>query len=176
MAENRNPSVGGAGASGSFVPTKNQVPVPQRRTAFKPPGDDAIIIVVEPADRHDRWRAQLADDEVIVLASRQPFVDSARRLLERGHDPATVLLMRHKDSGVDSLRGQIGIAAGLTICERDDGRTPPTFKRWRPFPRTPVSPRSAANEGAGREEPEQELAGRPARTDDRDDLATGGGP
>jgi hypothetical protein len=36
------------------------------------------------------YEARLDDGHVLVTASRQPFVDAARRLLDLGYDPTTV--------------------------------------------------------------------------------------
>ena len=60
--------------------------------------------------------------------SRQPFLDAARKLLELGYDPKTILIMRHSKTGTESLRGPIGMAAKLTVAERPNG---PKFELYK---------------------------------------------
>ena len=77
--------------------------------------------------------------------SRQPFLDAARKLLELGYDPQTILIMRHSKTGTESLRGPIGEAAKLTVIERPNG---PKFElyesaasiRSRMPPKSPAKP------------------------------------
>jgi len=90
------------------------------------------ITVTPTAKRSGRYNARLGDGRVLVTASKQPFVDAARRLLDLGHDPTTVLVMRHAGSDTDCLTAQIGVAAKLRVKE-DRGR--PRFVPWEPFPR-----------------------------------------
>jgi hypothetical protein len=46
--------------------------------------------------------AKLAgDSHVLVTSSRTPFLDAARRLLELGYPPDTVLVMQHPNSQCD---------------------------------------------------------------------------
>ena len=73
---------------------------------------------------------------VIVAATRQPLLDGARALLERGADPDTTIILKHIGSEVESLRGRIGAAAKLTV----DEDSTPRFKRWKPFSRGAVQP------------------------------------
>ena len=91
-----------------------------------------ILIFVEPVSR-GRFCARLADGgRVIVRSSRQPFLDAARRLIDLGYDPTTLLVMRHAGSDTDCLIAQIGAAAKLRVKE-DRGR--PRFVPWEPIPR-----------------------------------------
>jgi hypothetical protein len=74
----------------------------------------------------------------MLCNSRQPFLDAARRLIEQGYDPATMLVMRHAGSSIDSLRAPLGVAACLTVDEHHG-----VFARWKPFSPSAVSPRIA---------------------------------
>jgi hypothetical protein len=60
--------------------------------------------------------------------SRQPFVDSARRLIEIGHDPNSTIEMRHLGASQFALRAPLGVAAALAVEEAAHG---PTFRRYR---------------------------------------------
>jgi hypothetical protein len=91
-----------------------------------------MIIVTPTAKRPGRYDARLGDGRVLVTASKQPFVDAARRLIGLGYEPTTVLVMRHAGSDTDCLTAQIGVAAKLRVKE-DRGR--PRFIPWEPFPR-----------------------------------------
>jgi hypothetical protein len=53
-----------------------------------------MIIVTPTAKRAGCYEARLDDGHVLVTGSKQPFVDAARRLIDLGHDPTTVLVMR----------------------------------------------------------------------------------
>ena len=105
------------------------------------------ITVTPTAKRSGRYDARLSDGCILVWASKQPFVDAARRLLDLGHDPTTVLVMRHAGSDTDCLTAQIGAAAKLRVKEDRGG---PRFVPWEPFPRRVKAPASAkANRAAG---------------------------
>ena len=92
-----------------------------------------ILIRVEPVGR-GRFSARLADGgQVIVRSSRQPFLDAARRLIDLGYEPTTVLVMRHAGSDIDCLTAQIGAAAKLRVKEPDRGRL--QFVEWEPITR-----------------------------------------
>ena len=71
------------------------------------------------------------DGEVIVVRTRQPLLDGARALLDAGHTPDTVAVMRHAGSDVNALTALIGVAAAYYIEEsaygpvlRSSGRPP----------------------------------------------------
>ena len=93
----------------------------------------SMMITVRPTARSSGcFDAHLVDGFDLVRASRKPFVDAARRLIELGHDPTTVLVMRHAGSDTDCLTAQIGAAAKLTVKE-DRGR--PRLVPWEPISR-----------------------------------------
>jgi hypothetical protein len=104
------------------------------------------LIVVEPVDRHGRFAARL-DGRVLVNSSRTPFLDAARRLIAEGADPSGIIIMRHRGSDVDALRARLGVAAGLTVEERDS-RTP-RFVRWKALHLTDGSSRTAEDDAPG---------------------------
>ena len=95
-----------------------------------------MIIIVNPAPYEKgrpnkvtgKFEARLEDGRMLVRASRTPFFDSARRLLDEGVDPGTILIMRHKGSTVDALRATVGAAAKLTVAERD--ASGPRIEKW----------------------------------------------
>jgi hypothetical protein len=71
-------------------------------------------------EKPGRYAAVLPDGRVLVQ-SRQPFYDGARKLLAEGVPPDTVLEARHKGSSVVALRSTVGEAAKWTVRERDKG-------------------------------------------------------
>jgi hypothetical protein len=79
--------------------------------------DDIVIIVNEHDDRHGRISSRLLDGTVVVASSRRPFLDGARVLLQQGHHPDQRLVMRHRGSSIDAMRGTIGEAAKWTVME-----------------------------------------------------------
>jgi len=84
-------------------------------------------IIIAPAGgqkQADVFRA--FQGEIVLAVSRTPFLDSARKLLELGHDPEEILVMRHQGSETVCLRARIGVAAKLIVNQ--DG---PRFARWR---------------------------------------------
>jgi hypothetical protein len=88
----------------------------------------AIEITIAPAGGKypaDVFTAFQGDIE--LATSTTPFFDSARRLLELGHDPREVLVMRHRGSATVCLRARIGVAARLTVFDRKSG---PQIERW----------------------------------------------
>ena len=91
-----------------------------------------MIIVTPTARRPGRYDARLEDGRVLVTASKQPFVDAARRLIGLGYDPTTVLVMRHAGSDTDCLTAQIGVAAKLRVKEDRNG---PRFVAYEPISR-----------------------------------------
>jgi hypothetical protein len=93
------------------------------------PDPTAILIIIEPVGYRGRFSARLDDGSVLVTASRQPFVDAARRLVGLGYDPTTVLVMRHTGSDTDALTGRIGAAAKLRVKE---GKGRPRFVAFDP--------------------------------------------
>jgi hypothetical protein len=63
-------------------------------------------------------------------ATRCPFLDACRALIEAGVDPGRTLVMRHKGSDADRLTGQIGKGAKLWVRE---GRRGADFASYSPF-------------------------------------------
>jgi hypothetical protein len=61
----------------------------------------------------------------LICRSRQPLLDSARKLLAEGYDPKTTLVLRYVGSEVDAMTATIGAAAKLTVNERG-----PYFYKW----------------------------------------------
>ena len=73
-----------------------------------------------------------------MCVSRQPFLDSARKLLARGHDRRTMLVMRWAGAKDWALRGSLKVAAKLTVDEHNG-----TFAKWKPYSRSAVPPGNA---------------------------------
>ena len=69
-------------------------------------GEPVVIITVTPAAYGKRGQLFSAsvDGRTIVTASTIPLLDGARTLAAEGHDPATVLVLRHAGSATDALR------------------------------------------------------------------------
>jgi hypothetical protein len=104
------------------------------------------LVTVSPNGAPDHYDA-FVNGKLVVSSSRQPFLDAARALLERGADSNSWLILRHADSDTDSLRAKVGVAAQLTVRDRVDGV--PTFRRLKPCqdsePASPMrSPKVAA--------------------------------
>ena len=85
-----------------------------------------MMIIVTPTARPGLYDACLDGDYILRRPSKQPFLDTARRLLNLGHDPMTVLVMRHAGSDTDCLTAQIG-AAATTGGEGGSGRARGSF-------------------------------------------------
>jgi hypothetical protein len=107
-------------------------------TAVRPV--DPVVVVCTPAGYGKRGPLFSAsfDGRTIVTASVTPFLDAARVLAAEGHDPATVLVLRHASSATDALRSTIGAAAKLTVVQEGDGA--PRFRPWKAFSRPAVAP------------------------------------
>jgi len=90
---------------------------------------ETVMITITPTagprGRRGYFDASLSDGRVLVRASRQPFLDAARRLLDLGYDPAAVL-----SSG--GLTAKIGVAAKLRVKEDRNG---PRFVPYEPISR-----------------------------------------
>lgn len=80
-----------------------------------------------------RFRASL-DGRVLCKSSRTPFLDAARVLLKEGQDPKREIEMIHDGQIIVSMRGTIGVLAGLTVSEPDKGAGP-KFAPYREHPR-----------------------------------------
>jgi hypothetical protein len=105
-------------------------------SAFAAKANTVMITVTPTAGRRGRrgyFDARLGGGRLLVRASRQPFLDAARHLLDLGYDPANVLVMRHAGSDTDCLTARIGAAAKLRVKEPDRGRL--RFVGWEPISR-----------------------------------------
>jgi hypothetical protein len=116
---------------------------PLEEYAATPDDNSSIVITVTPDKRPGRYRAHVGTEQELLCVSRQPFLDGARKLLARGHDPKTMLLMRWAGAKDWALRGPLGVAAKLTIDEYNGA-----FAKWKPLSRSAGSQRSKpADEG-----------------------------
>ena len=97
-----------------------------------------IVITVTPDARPGRYCAYVETERAPLCVSRQPFVDGARKLIMRGYDPRTILVMRWAGAKDWTLRGALGVAAKLTVDEHNG-----TFSSWKPHSRSAVPPGSA---------------------------------
>jgi hypothetical protein len=113
-----------------------------------------LLIVSEI--RAGRYAARLDGETEILCKSYQPFCDGARRLIARGHDPASLLVMRHQGSTTDALRARLSVAAKLTV--RETQTEPPRLCRWKPWQSRAVSPPVRLNGRAGVETRRPSLA------------------
>jgi hypothetical protein len=106
------------------------------------------LVTVSPNGAPGHYDA-FVNGKLVVSSSRQPFLDAARALLERGADSNSWLILRHADSDTDSLRAKVGVAAQLTVRDRVDGV--PTFRRLKPCqdsaPASPMRSRKVAISG-----------------------------
>jgi hypothetical protein len=103
------------------------------------------LVTVSPNGAPDHYDA-FVNGKLVVSSSRQPFLDAARALLERGADSNSWLILRHAASDTDWLRAKVGVAAKLTVRDRPDGV--PTFRRLKPWqdsaPALPMRSRAVA--------------------------------
>jgi hypothetical protein len=97
-----------------------------------------IVIIVAPGTRPARYCAYVETEREPLCESRQPFLDSARKLIARGHHPQTMLVMRWAGAKEWALRGPLGVAAKLTVDEHNA-----TFAKWKPLSRSAVLPKIA---------------------------------
>jgi hypothetical protein len=65
--------------------------------------------------------------DIVLVTSRNPFFDSARKLLELGAGPNDLLTLRHRGSTTTSLRARVGVAAKLTTTETN---ARPRYAPW----------------------------------------------
>lgn len=77
-----------------------------------------MIITLElvPVPLTDRFDAILPDGRILVR-SRQPLFDGARKLAALGYDPETLIEARHRHSPIVAMRSTIGEAAKWVIEE-----------------------------------------------------------
>jgi len=103
-----------------------------------------IEVILHPIrPRVGRFAAVVHGQEIV--RSRQPFFAAARALLERGHDPATLLEARHEDDDIVALQGTVGEAARWSIRETD--RDGPRRGLWQPAEKGAPSTRRGAENG-----------------------------
>jgi hypothetical protein len=76
-----------------------------------------IIIMLKAGRRAGQSSASLPDGTVLVQASRQPFLEPARVLLNLGYPPELWLEGWRPGAAEFALRARLGIAAGLTVDE-----------------------------------------------------------
>lgn len=89
-----------------------------------------IKITVVPSGA-GRFRAETDTGEMFP-PSTTPFFAAARRLLDRGVSPVTVMVMfHHLNPDTECLRATVGAAAALTVKEGD---RQPRFVKWQEFP------------------------------------------
>jgi len=101
-----------------------------------------------PAARRT-WRAELEDGRVLCEQSRQPLLDAARALIGLGHNPGTLVTLRHAGKAFDSFRSvPLSVVAQLTAVERDGASV--CFEKWRPHPKQAATvPREVAEIAVG---------------------------
>jgi hypothetical protein len=89
--------------------------------------DDTIKLIVNPLEGSPGIFEAKVDDKLIVK-SRQPFLDSARKLVELGYSLESTLAIYRKGSDVLALKLKLGAAAKLTVNESG-----PKFRKFKPF-------------------------------------------
>jgi hypothetical protein len=92
------------------VPASERPPVAPVEPAVT---SDVSICVHECRDHPGSFEAVL--DGETLCRSRQPFITSARILIERGYDPDMVLTMQHAGSNTIALRGRLGAVAKVEV-------------------------------------------------------------
>jgi hypothetical protein len=117
-----------------------------------------IAIVVRPvADKPGFFESHLAGGDRVIEASRTPFCDAARRLLDLGMDRAAVLVMRHAGNSTECLRATIAVAAAQSVEESAHG---PVFRRHRTGSSTAVeAPGVRSGDRAGSQDPSRTVGG-----------------
>jgi hypothetical protein len=89
-----------------------------------------VAIVVEAIGCRGEFEARLTyNGRIIVASSRQPFLDSARTLLDEGFLPSVEIQFWHRGADTWALRAPLRVAAGLNVAETPYG---PKFVRYRP--------------------------------------------
>lgn len=96
-----------------------------------------IQLELVPVPLTDRFDAIMPDGRILVR-SRQPLFDGARKLAALGYDPDILIEARYRHSPIVAMRSTIGEAAKWTIKERDSGGL--RKERWQPFMGRPSSP------------------------------------
>jgi hypothetical protein len=108
-----------------------------------------LEITVRPVgQRNGRYTPgfQAFHGQRLICESRTPLLSASRVLLTEGVNPETPITMNHQGSDVVSMRSTVGIAAGLTVIEKDSEA--PRFAQYRPLSNETVvslrSPQSLA--------------------------------
>jgi hypothetical protein len=97
-----------------------------------------VIVVATAAGRPGHFVATL-NGTALITASKTPMCAACRGLLAEGFDPDAIVVLKHAYSPTVCLTAKLGVAAGLTLKDRDHGR--PTFERWQSMPPSfPVEP------------------------------------
>jgi hypothetical protein len=121
-----------------------------------------FTIIVSPRRARDKraapsvYDARLIGEEKLLCSSNTVFLDAARLLLRSGRaKPDDVLIMMHAGSATKALRATIGVAAKLTVEERDAGPHSARFVHWKPMVAAPdvrrlISPQGMAAVSAPR--------------------------
>jgi hypothetical protein len=89
----------------------------------------STVIIVAPHGTRGSYAARIEGRDDVLCVSKAPFLTSARKLLELGYDPSTILVMGHVGSPTECLRGRIGAAAELIVHETPWG---PVFQKASP--------------------------------------------
>jgi hypothetical protein len=117
-----------------------------------------IIVTPHPTENGRKhaslFDAALEGDTKILCTSKQPFLDGARKLLARGHDPTTLLVMRWAGAKDWALRGPLGAAAKLTVDEHNSA-----LAKWKPYSRSAPRKSATAELSENDRAPQQMTAG-----------------
>jgi hypothetical protein len=89
--------------------------------------DDTIKLIVNPLEGSPGIFEAKVDGKLIAK-SKQPFLDSARKLAKLGYGLESTLAIYRKGSDVLALKLKLGAAAKLTVDEKG-----PFFKKFEPF-------------------------------------------
>lgn len=92
---------------------------------------DTVVLVVSERKRRNGLYTARYNGQVVVKGSKQPFFDSARKLVGRGLDPKARYVMRRSLDGPDDLISTLGEAASLTVREND--QVGPVLRPWTPY-------------------------------------------
>jgi hypothetical protein len=88
-----------------------------------------LNIVVRPAPGQPGvFEARLDSEPDVLCVSREPLFDAARVLMALGHDPRSILRMRHFGKSEVALTARLSVAASLTIEQSAFG---PVARRFR---------------------------------------------
>jgi hypothetical protein len=113
-----------------------------------------VIIMLKPGRQAGQSSASLPDGTVLVQASRQPFLEAARFLLNLGYPPETWIEGWRSGATEFALRARLGTAAGLSVDE-----TKTVLAKWKPFPLSAVtSPVRSGGDGSSSAKPEATIS------------------